>query len=1236
MPPQLPTDPVGEEWIHIGDLRNGRNGSDPPGALLETECVEALNTDLFHSRVGRKRGGAVALSTANSAFDAPVKALYRHVPTSDDSKAELWGQDANGHIGQFANNNWTPRLPIDAFAGGGSALATQWTSIDSKLIIANQFNTDTFGKYRLHLWDGNSVHAIRRAGIGPSLAPPGVVDSATGGAYANTARYYRVRWVEKVYFGSFGQALAVGNVSVTTQTQVTVGANVYTSGFVMSSTGGANSASITVNGNVSVTFYAAGAGGQGGGSNSTFGGSGGGSAASNNSGMSVVLLSGKTYSVYVGAAIGGGVSRNTWLHNDTDSSYVFNFGGGANGVTFSPGGAGGTVVTGTGAAGAAGLASGGGGGTTISYLVVAGGGSGGNNNDAGGGGGGGVLSGTDTIAPGSFPVVVGAGGVSGIPSSGAGPNGGNSTFNGHTAIGGGAGGSGDNGGGSNGGAGGGAAWYVAGGADGGFGTGTGGQGFAGGSGRAGGGPGYAAGGGGGAGGIGATAGAVQSVGGAGGVGIASTISGASKQYAGGGGGAGDVGGGIGGDGSNVTGGTGGGAPGPAPTVGQPNTGGGGGGSGNTAQTGASGGSGAVIVSYPTGTLTCTGGTITVAGANTVHTFTASGTFVITSGTGGAGGAGVTINVAGLANGVYGAGFQGAPAGGVASSLTGPPFDGIIVFSFSPQTFQASLTGGFSTTVNTAVWTPTGALNPAQYLGIGQPVLIDARTYTVTAVNSTTFSSSPNAAATYASATVQPQNSVVVRRSEFSPSTLFTPSGSKTGADVSANTRPVDGETHWELEGSRDDASYYVIGTFPITYPTYVSDVNTYPASGNGTFNVGTAVSDIAGTYNLPSPYKFVAADSNRLLGFGSHDPQQKQNRVWYSMVLGDSVNGGPYPGAVEVVKLGNYFDLDENDSGPATGLVGPFNGVWLAFKMNQIWKITTTGIATAPYAKFPISKKIGALPRTIVVAEDEAGNPCVYFMTVHGPYRYTINPYGINQLEYIGYQVEDLILGNTSTLQMSSTFGVVATRYLNHTIYVRDKRQVWFYVYVNGATEPYVKLVFSLGRGGNSLVSPSPSGWSVHRGPSAQAYASVVFSNTVGVDTSRDLKPYIGQTTANTILKCDTGTTDAGTPYQAYVTSRAYTSGLHRNQVVARCYVLAAAANTTLTLTLTGDAGKQTASFTANLAATATETRVRKRFDDAGMADIGSVSFTLGDAAPVDNAWTLDEFVAEVLPKEIA
>jgi hypothetical protein len=112
--------------------------------------------------------------------------------------------------------------------------------------------------------------------------------------------------------------------------------------------------------------------------------------------------------------------------------------------------------------------------------------------------------------------------------------------------------------------------------------------------------------------------------------LQSSITGTATYYAGGGGG------GLNGAGSGGVGGLGGGATGGAGAVAAtsptPNTGGGGGGgggvSGSFVGVGTAGASGIVIVSYA-GTQKFTGGTITSAGGNTIHTFTTSGTLTST-------------------------------------------------------------------------------------------------------------------------------------------------------------------------------------------------------------------------------------------------------------------------------------------------------------------------------------------------------------------------------------------------------------------------------------------------------------------------------------------------------------------------------------------------------------------------------------------------------------------------------
>jgi hypothetical protein len=203
---------------------------------------------------------------------------------------------------------------------------------------------------------------------------------------------------------------------------------------------------------------------------------------------------------------------------------------------------------------------------TVEYLIVAGGGGGATDLDVGGGGGaGGLITGSLTITPQSFSIVVGAGGTGGTssytPGTGGGGNGskgGNSSAFGLTAIGGGYGGTRYQPGGSGGSGGGGGDGGAAGGA------GTSGQGYAGGTA-----PdmnansGWDEGGGGGAGGAASSYNP--------GPGVTNSISGTAVTYAAGGRGQGT-------------------------TTAAANTGNGGRGANNTADS--TGGSGIVIIRYP--------------------------------------------------------------------------------------------------------------------------------------------------------------------------------------------------------------------------------------------------------------------------------------------------------------------------------------------------------------------------------------------------------------------------------------------------------------------------------------------------------------------------------------------------------------------------------------------------------------------------------------------------------------
>ena len=259
---------------------------------------------------------------------------------------------------------------------------------------------------------------------------------------------------------------------------------------------------------------------------------------------------------------------------------------------------------------------------TAKILIVAGGGNGNTNRGGGGGGGGLIYKASHTLTGQNYTVTVGgAASDSVFDSLTAKAGGSGGTFNGGSGGSGGSGGGGGGGSSGNTGPAGSATQPSQPGDSGTYGFGNNaGTGFASGTAT------HRAGGGGG--GANASGGsASDSVGGNGGAGkdmsaVFGTGVGASGIFAGGGGGSGN------GSGSGGTGGGGAGSLGTGAN-GTANTGGGGG--GGHSGSGGSGGSGVVIIRYTTADFgTCSGGTMSTIGSETMHVFTSSGTLTMVS------------------------------------------------------------------------------------------------------------------------------------------------------------------------------------------------------------------------------------------------------------------------------------------------------------------------------------------------------------------------------------------------------------------------------------------------------------------------------------------------------------------------------------------------------------------------------------------------------------------------------
>ncbi len=459
--------------------------------------------------------------------------------------------------------------------------------------------------------------------------------------------------------------------------------------------------------------------------------------------------------------------------------------------------------------------------------------------------------------------------------------------------------------------------------------------------------------------------------------------------------------------------------------------------------------------------------------------------------------------------------------------------------------------------------------------------------------------------------------ITIGRSEPSASVAFTPSGANLNATVTQATVINEGETHWEVEASIDNITFYRIATVVIATTTYADTALTT------TYNTNP-LSAATGTYTLQKPYKFIAADQNRVLGSGSYTTTDKQSRVEISAVIGSL----DVADEERVDTTTNYFlDFDESDSGAITGLGGPILGSFFVFKWKQVWRLTPTGNTSQPFRADAISKTIGAVThRSIVKGEDKDGNPALYWMSHRGPYRWSVNG-----LEYLGRNVEDILINIGS---------FITDTQLAHSLYHNDKRQVWFWV-----TTGFVTL------GGKNIYAyklvvfdvVNECWTTISSGAGAGAYASVMFSLTIAAAMSTKLKPYFAlmqvDGSFNWVVEiniADNGTTittggNAST-FFANVTTKAYEVGgpgyfgaVRDAQVVADT-----SAGTTIECVVKPDfSGATSKSGTALLTPTAFSELVQsKRFEDTSLSGFQFYQWQVGDiTAGTTKAWSLGRLV---------
>jgi hypothetical protein len=465
------------------------------------------------------------------------------------------------------------------------------------------------------------------------------------------------------------------------------------------------------------------------------------------------------------------------------------------------------------------------------------------------------------------------------------------------------------------------------------------------------------------------------------------------------------------------------------------------------------------------------------------------------------------------------------------------------------------------------------------------------------------------------------------------------------AQYCAMNRPAllnEGETHWELYAFSDDDAYgtgYLIVTSPIAAVSAVDNLT--PLVGDPPPEIGLNTPPIS--------WKYLMVHGNRLLGAGSWEASQPNNRVWFTAPLGSGDQPNDDERVPVTLAAQNFVDLDENDGGFIVGFGGVINGSPVVVKSNGVHRLIPTGNAATPYqvAATPISRTVGGIRQeAIVQAEDEAGNVALYWLARTGPYRYSPT----RGVEYCGYDIEDV----WETTRAGDGYGQP------HGVWYAAKKQVWFHVAIStpgwprSATHRLVLHTQSC----RSTGQGARGGWVRHDGSVCTALASVLYVTPTAAANGSPLRPYtsyglyavpipiVGGFTRAAIVSHDLAglLTDLGTDtYRSYLYSPAYLLGGLANRFstleplfLVRREVAGAFQESTFGATLLRDFSEEQLfdRITQPSDSAAATTRFQIRRMATSMTGAHAVQVILGDAGvrnspPYDAWWGIEAVMIE-------
>jgi hypothetical protein len=475
---------------------------------------------------------------------------------------------------------------------------------------------------------------------------------------------------------------------------------------------------------------------------------------------------------------------------------------------------------------------------------------------------------------------------------------------------------------------------------------------------------------------------------------------------------------------------------------------------------------------------------------------------------------------------------------------------------------------------------------------------------------------------------------ILRRSEPSASTLFTPDGAHDSASIARPTVVGEGETGWEVEASVDNAAFYRLVIVTIGTASYADFDPVTSYSGN-------VLSDPVGNYTLIPSVKQLLADDDRLLCGGSWTDTADGSAVIWTPVGND-----PLPNPDERIDstVDPRLDLDGLEGGDITNM-GHADSLVIVTKFSHIYNLVRTDTSVGAYDARNLTTKRGGLPRSLVEAADERGVPATYFLDPKvGPLRI-----GSGGLQYCGHDIHN----TWASVDVNSPVPC-------HGVYYAKKYQVLYWLNLldptapganPSGTNPYPNYQLKLQTNVTRVDDATGvrGGWSFTptRSGLGNSRCSVMAVPYVpGFSSTQLPQPHVGRavwtasdlSVQRTVVQlCDTtATTDSGpaseSAYTAKVSSRSFIFRGLPNETEIQGVVVLGSAGSHVLVSLVKDYGADSKQKPANMATATAATHVLAILEDLSMAEMTAVRVEFEDDPANPSQWQLFQCVLSETP----